>query len=447
MWRFEQFRAELTGSLWFVPSIMVALAIAIALSLVALDGALGSATVEAFPWLFAGEPAASRDMLSIVANSMLTAAALGFSITVVALTLASTQFSPRILRNFMRDRTTQAVLGVFVGIFVYCLVVLRTIREAGGETFVPPLAVAVGAALGLVGMGALIYFLHHIGRSIQASNIIAAIGADTIRVVDELYPEEARAVPPREDAASIDALLAQRSWTPILALETGYLQSIDVDDLVALARRIGGVIRMEYRVGEFVVEGTALASLSSDAASPGGDATHAVNRFCAISTTRTIEQDVAFGIRQLVDIALKALSPAVNDTTTGLNCIDYLNAILARLARRRVGSFYHFAGDTLRVVAKGQTIEDFVDLGFNQIRQNAAGNVAVILRLARSLSLVARAAPEGPEGAECRALAASELRMLADLARRSIECDEDRAKTLRHIARFAASFGVSIASA
>jgi uncharacterized membrane protein len=434
---------EVQSSLWFVPSGLILVAAGLAAALVAVDRGLGLGPAEAFPAVFGTEPAASRDILAVVANSMLTAAALVLSMTLVALTLASTQFSPRILGTFMRDRTTQAMIGTFVGIFVYCLLVLRTIREGEGVAFVPTLAVAVGAASGLVGMGALVYFTHHIARSIQASNIIASIAHETLRVVDELYPPGPPAA--ARDAAALEQLLARRDWIPVPSSETGYIQQIETGGLLEVAMRLGGVVRMECRVGEFVVEGAPLASYSPDERGGrlDGAAAREINDLCALSTTRTIDQDVAFGLRQLVDIALKALSAAVNDTTTGLNCVDYLGAVLAVLARRHVGTFYlsDFGGDSLRLVAKGQTFEDFFDLTFTQIRQNAAGNVAVILRLARTVVLVANAARGGPAAAECRELADAELRRLAVLAELTVADPEDRAKALRHIARFAAACG------
>jgi uncharacterized membrane protein len=433
--KLDQKLAELRSSLWFVPGLLVIAAVGLATGLVGLDHALKDGQMAGLDALIGSEPAVSRDMLSMVANSMLTAAALAFSMTIVALTLASTQFSPRILRNFMRDMTTQVVIGIFVGSFVYCLLVLRTIRESEPEVFVPTLAVAVGAASGLLGIGALIYYLHHIAWSIQASNIITVIARETTEVVDRIYSE--RPAPPIDEATV--AALRERDWTPLPAGVTGYLQYIDTDGLVALATRHGIVIRVERRVGEFVVAGTPLAMVAATHPAAAADVTRQVNELCVVASTRTIEQDVAFGLRQLVDVSLKALSPAVNDTTTALNCIDNMTAIMVRLAGRHAPSPYHRDGNEIRVIAEGQSFEDLFDLAFHQIRQNAGGNVAVLLRLCAALASIVEASAPGSN--QWHRLAAEELRVIARTAERTIEAPEDRQKALRHIARYARRCG------
>jgi uncharacterized membrane protein len=407
---------DVKASLWFAPVTLALAAIVVARSLVAVDARVDQRLDAALPWLGGGEPGVATNVLTVIAGSMITVATLVFTLTLVALTLASTQFSPRILRMFMRDRITQTVLGFFVSVFVYCLVVLRTIRTDAGGLFVPSLAVTVGAALGLAAMGVLVYFMHHIANSINASNIIATIAAETLEVIDEIYPQGTTAA----DPASVEAELASAEWRTIAAAQTGYIRSIDFEGLADAASECGATIRLHRRVGEFVVQGVSLASVSGDSVTLA----RAIEDCCDVDPQRTMEQDIAFGIRQLVDIALKALSSAVNDTTTALTCVDHLSAVGARLATRSVGPIVRRDGGRIRLYVPAQSLEDFLDLAFNQIRQNAGGNVAVMIRLLGAVETVALAGGTStPEGAE---ILASQVRNVADLAERTVEPAEDR---------------------
>jgi uncharacterized membrane protein len=311
-----------------------------------------------------------------------------FSITIVALSLTSSQYTSRVLRNFMSDRMNQIVLGVFVGIFAYCLVVLRTIREGEEGAFVPSLAVLGGLALAFVGIGFLIFFIHHISMSIQASSIIAAAAKETIAAVDRLFPSELGDDADDETAGAPDALLTGLTWIAIGSTKTGYVESVDGDALLTLARKHKVLVRMERGVGDFVIEGAALVSVSSRSSLDGEAAAKLITAFI-ISHQRTVEQDVGFGIRQIVDIALKALSPGVNDTTTAVMCVDYLGAILARIASRGIPTSQRLDKGELRVIARGPCFESLAAEAFDQIRQNAEGNVAVLIRQLEAIEVIA----------------------------------------------------------
>jgi uncharacterized membrane protein len=319
---------------------------------------------------------------------MITVAGVAFSITIVALSLTSSQFTSRILRNFMGDRRNQVVLGVFVGIFAYCLVVLRTIRAGDEGGFVPSLAVFGGLVLAFVGIGFLIFFIHHISVSIQASSIIATAAEETIAAVDHLFPEELGDNAEEDADGSPAASLAGQTWTAVVARKTGYIESIDGDALLAWARKHETIVRMERGIGEFAVEGVPLVSVAG-LAEPNGGASAEVNEIFVISRHRTVQQDAGFGIRQLVDIAMKALSPGVNDTTTAVMCVDYLGAIMARLARREIATAYRLDEGELRVIARSPCFESLLAEAFDQIRQNAEGNVAVLARQLQALEIVA----------------------------------------------------------
>ncbi|HVZ93173.1 MAG TPA: DUF2254 domain-containing protein [Phycisphaerales bacterium] len=378
---------ELRASLWFVPVAMVVMAVALAIALIEMDARIDPGFFDAWPRLFGAGAAGSRGMLATVAGSMITVAGVAFSITLVALSLASSQYTSRVLRNFMTDRTNQTVLGVFVGIFAYCLVVLRTIREGEATEFVPSLAVTGGVVLAFVGIGFLIYFIHHIAMLIQASQILARIAAETISRVDHLFPEGVGDEGEREAGPNAADAGPERAWKPVPAARTGYIQHVDGEALLSSARECKAVIRMEHPIGDFVIEGMPIASVLA-AATPDAEVIDGLEAAYAINQQRTTDQDAAYGIRQIVDVALKALSPGINDTTTAVMSLDYVTAILVRLIGRRIESPWRYDGGELRVITRGATFAGLVELSLDQIRQNASGNVAVLTRLLGTLELL-----------------------------------------------------------
>jgi uncharacterized membrane protein len=379
---------ETRSSFWFVPAAIVLGAVGLAIFLIAVDAAVDLHVVERWPLLFGAGAAGTRGMLATIASSMITVAGVAFSITIVALALASSQYTSRILRNFMRNRVNQTVLGVFLGIFAYCLIVLRTIRGGDETAFVPPLAVLVGVGLAFVGIGSLIFFIHHIAKSIQASSIIAAAARDTIDAVDQLFPEGLGEDAEEDSDGNLAPSFAEQDWSAVVARKTGYIESVDGKVLMTFARERRTILRMERGIGEFVIEGSPLISL--EGLGELDETTKAeLNAAYLISPQRTVQQDVAFGIRQIVDIAMKALSPGINETTTAVMCVDYLAAILVRLVARRVATSHRLDQGELRLIARGPSFESLVAEAFDQIRQNAEGNIAVLTRQLQALEIIA----------------------------------------------------------
>jgi uncharacterized membrane protein len=312
---------------------------------------------------------------------MITVAGVVFSVTLVALSLAASQYSPRVLRTFMGDRPTQVVFGTFVGTFAYCLTVLRTIR-GGEEGFVPSLAVLGGILLAFVGIAMLVFFIHHLAASIEASSILQRITAATVRAVEDLFPEELGA--PLAENHAMPATPLLRDWTAAPAQGTGYIISVDNQGLLAFARQLGRIVRMERGIGEFVVAGQPLVSLAgAEAVSEDDEA--AVNRCFALDRQRTMEQDAAFGLQQIVDVAAKALSPGINDASTALMCIDRLTEILVRLARRRIESPFRCDDGGLRVIALGPSFASLVALAYHELAAEARGKRGVLEHLVKSL--------------------------------------------------------------
>lgn len=428
--------ARLRESFWFVPGLIVLTSIALAMVMVELSGLVTSDVLDRWPRLFGAGAEGARGMLSAIAGSMITVAGITFSITMVAVTQASTQYSPRVLRNFMRDRANQMVLGVFVGVFAYCLVVLRTIRGDEESPFVPSIAVLVGMLLALVGIAVLIYFIHHIATTLQASDIIARVATETCATVDQLYPDEEPAGTPSGLPTGLPPVA--KAWRGVTSRATGYVQRADVRRLVEVADEHGLAVRVERTAGDFVIAGQPLAWLAaaesgatrsarserSGAGAAEGDPAEALRSLFAIGANRTPDHDARFGIRQLVDIALKALSPGINDSTTAVTCVDYLGAVLLRLANRRIEVLHLGSEGHPRVLAPGPTFEELLDLAMDEIRRNTDGNVTVLTRQLEVLGTVGAAARSVPR----RRAVAWHVELLRTAAAAGVTLEHDRAR-------------------
>lgn len=414
---------EMRSSFWFVPAVIVLGAVGLAIVLITVDATVDPNVFVKWPLVFGAGAAGSRGLLMAVASSMITVAGVVFSITIVALALTSSQYTSRVFRNFMRDRINQEVLGVFVGIFAYCLVVLRTIRGGDERIFVPSLAVLGGLILAFIGIAFLIYFIHHVSKSIQAASIIATAAQETISAVDSLFPKGLGEGGDEEVEGNPAISLANQPWFAVPARKTGYIESIDMEALLDVAREHRIIVRMERGIGEFVVECTPLVSVVNPAG-PDDEATADLNAVYVISRQRTVEQDAAFGIRQIVDIAMKALSPGINETTTAVMCVDYLTAILVRLVDRRIVPAHLLDQGELRVITRGPSFESLLAEAFDQIRQNAAGNVAIMVRMLDALQIIARLTASPSR----RQAVSEEMQWIAELAERTIESPHDWAQ-------------------
>lgn len=386
--KLPQLWTSLKSSLWFTPGLMVLASVVMAATLIEMETLLGDGAVQRWPRLFGAGAEGSRSVLTAIATSMITVAGVVFSITIVALSLAASQYSSRVLRNFMNDRAVQLVLGAFVGIFTYCILVLRTIRSGEEDSFVPSVAVFFALVLAFVGIALFVYFIHHIASRIQAAHILGAIHRETAAAVDRLFPEELGEDQADESSPEQHGDLPELSQV-VNARRSGYLQTVDSDALLKFARERGLVIEMAHGVGDFVIEGTPLARVRGSGEADPREAARRLEGAFALNQQRTIEQDAAFGIRQIVDMAIKALSPGVNDTTTAVMCLDHLSALLVQLSGRRFPSALRYEGGRLRVIARAPSFSGLADEAFDQIRQNGEGNVAVLRRMLDVLSLLA----------------------------------------------------------
>ncbi|MGE5171328.1 MAG: DUF2254 domain-containing protein [Rudaea sp.] len=384
MHRLENAWIALRSSLWFLPSLIVTGAVALAITLIEIDARVDQVGIlSQWPRLFGAGAEGTRGMLVAIGSAMITVAGVVFSITIVALSLASSQYTPRMLRNFMRDRSNQVVLGAFVGIYAYCLVVLRTIRGGAEGAFVPSLAALGAMLLAFVGIALLIHFIHHISSAIQAGHILAAISRETSATIARTLPE--RLAPGEDDRIEEGAASARRQG--VAAKRTGYVQNVGSEVLLQCACRLDAVVRLPHRVGDFVVEGQPLVTVDG-----GGkiddELAAALRGAVSVGDQRTVEQDVAFGLRQIVDIALKAVSPGINDPTTATMCLDYLSALLVDLATRRFPDRPRYDQGRLRVVAEVPTFASLLALAIEEIRLTARDQPVVLRKLIDVLARV-----------------------------------------------------------
>lgn len=412
---------SLRSSFWFIPALMVLGALVLAFTLIGVDQMLGRSALQRWPLLFGAGVDGSRGVLAAIAGSMITVAGVTFSVTVVALSLAASQYSSRVLRNFMRDRANQTVLGTFVAVFAYCLIVLRAIRGGETDVFVPDIAVLVGVVLALISIGFLIYFIHHIASSIQAVSIIAAATREALHAIDRLFPAELGEGAEEHQPPNDMALPCGRQWYAVTARRNGYLQSINSEAVLSFARSYETVVRMERAIGEYVVKRTPLASVAWSAP-PDEEMAAGLNRVFSLNLQRSVHQDASFGIQQIVDIALKGLSPGVNDTTTAIISIDHLSAILSRAATRRIENPYRGTDGEVRVISRGPTFQTLVSNALEQVRRSAAGNTAAILRIFDAIGTVA-AVTRHPGR---RQVLREQVDLIWETADRTVEIPHDR---------------------
>lgn len=383
-------REYLTGSLWALPTVAV-LAAVVGGSV--LSGVSIESTSRLDAIVFGGGPGGARSVLEVVAGSVITVVSVTFSLTVVALVMAASQYSPRVLRTFLRDRGNQLVLSTFLATFAYSVVVLRTIRgeDDAQQPFVPSLAVTVAVVLALASLAALVYFIHHLTQSIRVESIASGVARETLTAIDHNHPEgegdlEDRPLP--DPPAGAVALRATAS---------GYLQTVEH---LVLAERLAEhavVARLRHMPGEFVTTGTVVAWAWPSSGDHGPDAAAlqlAVNAALQLGDERTMQQDVTFGLRQLADIAIKALSPSVNDPTTATNICGHLSVLLVTLARRPLGPRLHRDDDgAARLAVPRPTFADCVRLSCEQIADYGAGDPVLVHALLRVLQDVGLSAP------------------------------------------------------
>lgn len=373
--RLRQLHERIQSSLWVVPAIAAVVAITLAYVAVAFDRAFPELSVV----LYNGGPESAREVLSTIASSMLTFKALVFSITILVLQLASNQFSPRVIRTFLREPSTKAALGIFIGTFVYAVVVLSHVRSTE-PSFTPTIATLAALALVLVSVGTFIHYLHRMSQAVRAITVLTKIAAETRDIIEEVLvasdqPRDApHAAPPLPDGPP-DRVLC-RSDPP------GVLTFVDEARLVELAHDSDVVLELVPRVGDFVPRGAPLLRIWGRAELDDSSCLGAI----AFDRERTAPQDPAFGFRQLVDVAVRALSPGINDPSTAVQALDQLHDLVRRLAGTEFPSPARRDGDeVVRFVLHQLSFREYVQLAFEEIGTYGAEAPQVPRRLVAAL--------------------------------------------------------------
>lgn len=383
---------DIRSSYWFLPGLMAVLSILLSFLTIVLDGILQTEVRETLGFLWGGGPEGTRGLLETLAGSMITVAGVTFSVTMVALSMASSQFGSRLLRNFMADTGNQVVLGTFISTFLYSLLVLRTVRT-GEDEFVPYISVTVAIVLAIASIGVLIYFIHHVALIMQAPYVVGEVAKDLLKTIERVFvnavDEEGRAGGELEEQAELPEAFEEEA-VQILAKESGYLQAVDDKGLLELGRKHDLVFKLPYRPGHFIISKYPLMLLYPKERLNDEIRKKVVKAFF-IGRERTHTQDVEFALEQLVELAVRALSTGINDPFTATSCIDWLGAALAKVSEMNFPSNARYDDDgILRIIYERPfTFEGLINAAFNQIRQNSAGNLSVKIRLLEALTLIA----------------------------------------------------------
>lgn len=369
----------LRASYWFLPSLMAMAALLAAIALVQLDVRLGGDWFRNLGWLFANQPEGARSLLSTVAGSMITVAGVTFSMTLLAVSHASSQIGPRLLTGFMRDRGNQVTLGTFIATFLYCLTVLRTVHSGVSDgdysapAFVPNVAIAVAVVLAVLSVMVLIYFIHHVPQSINVSNVVAGVGDELVDTICNRYPEKKAAKSDgdvRQDCSTSGA----SGCLVRLVSDGGYLRVMDEEKLRHIAIGNGLVLEVLVRPGDYAVTGQAIVRVRPEE-EVDDDTRNAIVDAFSWGNERTREQDVLFPVEQLLEILGKAMSPGINGQYTAVLCLNQFERALAALLSRSERSARHFDEDgNLRTIEKTVTHAEFVEELFGPLRQFIFGD-------------------------------------------------------------------------
>ena len=424
-WRWEALRT----TFWMVPTVLVVVAGLLFVLTFEIDWAAYHRHLTLPFWIQAGSADAGRQVLIAIAAAVLTVVGVVFSITILALTLASQQFGPRMMRNFVRDIGNQVTLGVFVGTFAYSVLSLGSITSAPRThlgPFVPRLSITVAEALLLVDLAVLIYFIHHIAKSIQLPEVIAGIARDLMHAVDIEFPaaslrQQTASSPEKGKPVNELLQLIDERGGAVPSDTSGYLQFVGYAQLIDIAVRTDAVIRLDHRPGHFIVAGRPLATVWPGGAA--GQVSLALAKAHVTGPHRTLMQDPVFAIDQLVEIAIRALSPAVNDTFTALTCIDWLSAGLSRVSGRTLEEgVYRDRFGRVRLIESDPSYARMVNRAFDKVRQAARGMPAVIIRMLDALTTIM----EQTTSAEQRRILARQAEMIFHSAVESVPDANDR---------------------
>jgi uncharacterized membrane protein len=390
---FLKYWDKLTSSFWFIPAVMAVLTMGLVYVTIRIDTNVTSEWIDDYFWTYSWSTESANQILSTIAGSMITIAGVVFSITLVALSLASNQFGPRTLRNFMADTSNQVVMGTFISTFLFSIMVLRSIRDHDNFQFIPHISISTSVLLSLVSIGVLIYFIHHVAVSVQADHIIDRIGKGLIKGINSAYPQMVKEKSitgsrKKEEMEGNTPEKFEEEALEVSSREDGYVQYIDNEMILEIASEKDLVIKLNKMPGDYIVEGETILYVW-----PTVNVTEEIkeklSKTVVAGMQRTSLQDFKFDISQLVEIAVRSLSPGINDPFSAMRCIDRLGSALIKLSQKEIPS--HFVSDKedkLRLILIPIGFEENVASSFNQIRQNSRGNAAVTIRLLETIDKI-----------------------------------------------------------
>ncbi|MGV8942405.1 MAG: DUF2254 domain-containing protein [Lysobacter sp.] len=419
--RFRQWMGQLSDSFWLLPAAMVLGGILLAVALVTLDrsGKL-PAWLANSQWLYNGGGTGARVLLGAVVSSTIGVAGTVFSITIAALSLAAGQMGPRLLRNFTRDRGNQFTLGAFLGTFSYALMVLRTVRTQQEGLFTPNLSLSVAVLLAFGCVATLVYFVGHMASRISVDTVVDLVSTDVTEAMRALVVDEPNIDPPKDDF-----------WDGAVVVvdsRRGYLQQLDEEALAQWAAEQGTALRLLVRRGDYLFPGAPIALMTARVA--GAEA--AIRRNTALGASRGSSGDAEQTLRQLVEVAVRALSPGINDPHSAMTVLDRLGDALCDLAGKVIPNGVHEANGKIVLVVPNVSYRSLCDVMFHLIRQSSEGNTALLIKLVEILTVVAACEPD-PDRHE--ALAAH-VALLNEDAHRTVGNPSDRANIQSQLAYF-----------
>jgi uncharacterized membrane protein len=377
---------ELKSTFWFIPVLIILISILFSIGFVYLDGKIDLYKDGLPKYFLVNSADSARSILSTISGAMIGAAGTVFSVTLVALTLASSQFGPRLIKNFMHVRLNQVVLGSYISTYLYCLLVLNAIKETDGDIFIPSISILIAIVVAILNIILLIVFIHNIAISIQADKVVSDISDFIAKQVVTLFPEKIGDEPESEKIIDLDEIRSGFKYSiSVKCPKSGYLQYIDSGSLMESVKDLDGVLELYFRPGGYLVEDMEIGKFHTSKKTEK-EALGKITSQLVIGKTKTSQQDLEFSIHQMVEIAARALSPGINDPYTAIACIDNLTATMSYLAQAKFPSEYRFdAENNLRVIANILDFEGVLDAAFNQIRQFSGGSTAVIIRLMEAL--------------------------------------------------------------
>lgn len=391
MKKIQFFWNELKSSFWFIPVLIIIVSVPIAMGFVYLDGSINLSHDGLQRFLFVSSADSARSILTTISGAMIGVAGTVFSVTLVALTLASSQFGSRLIKNFMYVKLNQVVLGSYVSTYLYCLIVLNSIKDMDGFTFIPSISILWAIIIAVVNIILLIVFIHQIAISIQADKVISDINVFISSQVKTLFPDKLGEELDDENSVQADNIKSQyNNIISIKSPKSGYLQYIDSESLLDIMTSDNSLLELNVKPGNYIVENSEIGKIYQSRKADEKKLAKVRSHFI-IGTTRTSQQDFEFSIHQMVEIAARALSPGVNDPYTAIACIDNLTATLSYLAQVKFPSKYRFDKEkNLRVIAVTLSFEGVLNAAFNQIRQFSARSTAVIIRLMEALITISQ---------------------------------------------------------